>query len=635
MNIRFSLSLVLISAVIVAFGSTQGEAVCLVADTYSLTTPATTSATMGDATATLPITVANTSATKVINFVHIELNAALYNVSLLSSAPAGWTVSQIKNAGAGQSFIEYTATAGGIPIGGSLAFNVIVTGTTNGPIPSDTQDRVDTLNAATYVSGPGCNPFALSGGLPTWTRKALSASMTATPSSVGSGGMITIIMTVTNRSSAAQANVQPANAALTINATGTANAALNSGPTPASTASLAAGASATYQWLYTASGSGSLQFCNSGRNGAGTATSLNACSNTVSVGNFTATITVTPAQIVSGQDVTVTMTVTNNGSTSIQGISPTLNPPAGSSHVSGPSPASVGNLAAGASSSFQWTYTLTGAVGSVFTFTGFATDNGGVNSLPNPSVSNPVVISAYSVTVSPATVASGSANVTFTFRVTNNGGYGLQQVLITPPSAGFVYSAASGGCAAPAWIVTTGGAPTWTNFRTAADYVPALGGVCDFTVTYASVPTVAVNTDYNFRVDLWDTQTPTNKEPRASLGVIVKITAYAIVLTASPGSIDPNCASTITATVTPAPPNGSIVNFLETAGTLDPHMAATTGGVAQTTLRAPNPYNALVPSAIVTGTFQDASANVVVNFTNTGAACLAGMRILHWREVVN
>jgi hypothetical protein len=243
-----------------------------------------------------------------------------------------------------------------------------------------------------------------------------------------------------------------------------------------------------------------------------------------------------------------------------------------------------------------------------------------------------VVITAYSVTVNPPTAPSGSANVSFTFRVTNNGGYGLQQIKITTPSAGFVYSAAVGGCAAPTWTVTTGGAPTWIRFRTGADYVPAGGGSCNFTVTYSSVPTVAANTDYNFRIDVWDTQTPVAGDPRASLGAIVTITTFGINIAANPAAIDPNCPSIITANVVPAPADGSIVNFSTTAGALSDATVPTVAGAAQTTLRAPLPFG--VANGTVTATFQGATANVVVNFLN-GAPCAAGWRIIDWREVIN
>lgn len=607
---------------------------------YTLTVPAETAVTMGDATATIPITVNNlATSTAAIAYVRLDFDASVHNVSLSCSAPAGWTIDEIKNAGAGQTYIIYTTATNRIAVGGSQTFSVVLTGMNDNNIPASPADQtvaiLDTGSSTVLtVNAANSNYFDrnATGNADTWQRKALFASITATPSSVGGGGGITVIMTVMNRSSATQTTVRPANASLAVTSVGSAAGTLASGPTPPSVASLAAGDSATFQWQYTASGSGSLRFCNFATASAGTATSKTACSNIVSVGDFTAYLTVAPAFVVSGQAVTVIMTVTNNGAAAIQNINPTLNPPVGATQLSGPVPGGLGKIDPGASSTFRWEYTLTGLPGEAFSFSGHATDKNGVNSSPFPALSNPVEIVRYSVAVSPNNVGSGSANVTFTFTVLNNGGYGLQQVKITSPAAGFVYGSAAGGCAA-AWTVGTGGAPTEITFQTNADYVPAAGGVCDFRVTYSNVPTVAANTDFSFRIDLWDTLTPKNKGPRASLGQIVKITSYTVTLAAVPSSVDPNCVSTITATVTPAPVDGSIVNFVETAGTLAPHFTATAGGVATSTLTALAVYDPIVASATVTATYQDAIGSVTVGFLN-GAACVSGVRILDWMEYI-
>ncbi|MDP2166724.1 MAG: NEW3 domain-containing protein [Thermodesulfovibrionales bacterium] len=608
---------------------------------YTITLPADTATTMGDSSFTMPITVNNlATSTGSIAYVRLEFNTSIYDVSLSGSPPSGWTLANTNN-GEGHAFVLFTTTTTPIAPGGSQTFTVTLTGRSATNIFSAASDQTDTLdygsNRTVMTVGPSFNNNYFdknaTGNADTWKRKALYSSISATPASIGSGGTITVIQTVVNRSNTTLNNVQPVGNP-TITTTGTAGATLLSGPAPSSVASMAAGASETFTWTYTASGSGSLQFCNSARNGTSTATSKNSCSGYVAVGDFTAYLTVTPSQIVNGQSVTVTMTVTNNGSASIHNIRPTLNPPAGSTNVSGPTPASIGNLAGGgASSTFQWVYTLTGSVGTTFTFSGYARDQNdtGQYSLPNPTYSNQVVISAYSVSVSPTDVPSGSANVTLAFTVINNGGYPLRQIKITSPNTSFVYNAASGGCSG-AWTVTTGGTPTWTNFWTGADYVP-VGGSCTFSVNYSSVPTVSSNTDYNFRLDIWDTQTPTNGEPRASLGVIVKITVYTIALVAGEYSLNPNCVTTLTATVSPDPGDGSIVNFLETAGTLDPHTSATTSAQAQSTLRAPYPYSASITSADVTASYSGGSDGVTITFLN-GTACATGVRILDWREVI-
>lgn len=607
---------------------------------YTLVVQAGTAVTMGDAVATIPITVNNlATSSATIAYVRLDFDASGHNVSLASSAPAGWTIAEIKNAGAGQTYIIYTTSTNRIAVGGSQTFTVTLTGTNDNNIPASAADQTVAIldtgsNTVLTVNAANSNYFDrnATGNADTWQRKSLFTTITATPYSVGGGDTIAIIMTVMNRSTATQATVRPTTANLAVTAVGSAAGTPASGPAPASVASLAAGASTTFQWLYTASGSGSLYFCDSATASAGSATSKTACSNTVAVGDFTAYLAVSPAAIVSGQEVTVIMTLTNNGAAAVQNLSPTLTPPAGSAYVSGPTPGSIGKVNPGASSTFRWQYTLTGNTGDTFSFSGHATDKNGVNSSPFPAVSNLVEIVRYDVTATPDNVGSGSTNVTLTFTIVNNAGYGLQQILITSPDTGFVYSSAAGGCAT-AWGVGTGGSPTAINYETNSDYVSPSGGACDFSVTYSIVPTVTANTDYLFRIDLWDTLTPKNKGPRASLGEIVKITKYSVTLTATPTAINPNCTSTITATVMPDPGDGSIVSFVETAGGLDPHVATTTAASAMSILTGPATYDPLVTSATVTATFQDAVGSVQVDFLN-GTACTTGVRILDWMEVI-
>lgn len=607
---------------------------------YTLVVPAGTAVTMGDAVATIPITVNNlATSSAAIAYVRLDFDAAVHNVSLSTNAPAGWVLDTVKNAGAGQTYAIFTTTTNQIPVGGSQTFTMTLTGTNDNNIPASASDQsvavLDTgINTVLTVNAANSDYFERSatGNADTWLRKSLFTSMTATPYSAGGGDAITIIMTVMNRSTAIQTTVRPTLSSLTVTSTGTAAGTLVSGPAPAAVASLAAGVSTTFQWVYAASGSGSLYFCDGATASAGSATSKTACSNTVAVGDFTAYLTVSPTAVVSGQAVSVVMTLTNNGAAAVQNLSPTLTPPAGSARVSGPTPGSIGKISPGASSTFRWEYTLTGNSGDTFAFSGYATDKDGVNSSPFPALSRPAEIVRYSVAVTPNNVGSGSTNVTFTFTVVNNGGYGLQQVLITAPDTGFVYSSAAGGCAT-AWTVSSGGTPPATNYQTNSDYVPTAGGACDFSVTYAGVPAVMANTDYSFRVDIWDTLTPKNKGPRASLGEIVKVTSFTVTLTASPAAINPNCVSVITATVTPDPGDGSNVSFVETAGILGPHTAATAGGAALSALAAPVPYDPLVPGATVTVNFQDAVGSVPVGFLN-GTVCTTGVRILDWMEVI-
>ncbi|TAL23614.1 MAG: hypothetical protein EPN94_09100 [Nitrospirae bacterium] len=339
------------------------------------------------------------------------------------------------------------------------------------------------------------------------------------------------------------------------------------------------------------------------------------------------------------------MTVTNSGSSTINNINPPspLNFQVLSGTVNnsctGPNPSTIGALAPGASSTFEWDCTITSTqIGSTFGYYGNAT-SGALNSQPTPAYSNTGTISAYSVTISPTTVYKGNTPVTFTFKVTNGGGYPIYKVKIFTPDTGFVYSTASGGCTT-LWAPSYAGTPTQITFITgsgctcgsAASCIPCSNGVCDFTVTYSALPNVSVNTDYNFRVDIWDTPLwKPGDSPRASIGVILKVTVNSIVAEAIPSDISPNCTSEVFATITPTPVDGQTVNFLSTGGTWQ-EITTTTSGEARATLRAPLPYNAAIPNATITVTYQDASASTTVIFPNA-TSCTGSRKKVRWREV--
>ncbi len=642
---------------------------------FTLSVASGITVTMGDSSGTIPVTITNDPGSSTyIGYVKINFDASIYYVGFNTSPPTGWQVTGITN-GLGQAFVEFEVLDPGDPTyridpGESLTLNVVITGPRSGndylPIPADSQDITDhVLNKCYKLGGKESEAgetdnklFAQSGTCGTcgpgevqdcFQRKALYSSISALPLSVGPGDTITIIQTVNNRSSATQTLVRPSITDMVIGngiiSTGTADASRTSGPTPASV-TIASGNSQTYQWTYTASGLGSLKFCNSARNIDSTATSLSSCSNTVSVGDFTANILISPVQVVSSQQVTVKMTVTNNGSTTLNNITPTLNPPtfnpptdplAGYTKISGPVPGNLGGLVPGESDIFQWIYEITGSVDTTFTFSGYAETGTGLRTTPDPAISNQGIISAYSVEVSPDTICSGSTNVTLTFKAYNLGGRELQQILINTPDAGFVYSSASGGCTTN-WAVLSSGSPTKIEFSTSSDYIP-IGGSCEFSVTYSVVPTVASNTDYSFKVDIWDLDTPTNKNPRASIGVIVKVAVYCINLLAIPDVLAPNCTSTLVATVNPAPPDGSVLIFSASAGTIY-DVTTTTGGEAQAIYRAPNPYDPAFTSATVTATYNDMSADTVITLCDPAVppcpeACSSSyFKKIQWQEVM-
>lgn len=652
------------------------------ANSFTLAVTPGTTVTMGDASALIPVTITNTGNTDYIGFVRISVDAGIYYVSNNTPAPAGWQLTFPVTNGAGQAFAEFsvidpTDPKYRIDPGESLIFSVAVTGSKTGsdypPIyaaAADTIDYVlDTCNTpskasearksktgAAFPQGGTCSATCAAGNIQDcFVRKALYGSMNASPSAVGSNGTIIVNFTITNRSSTSpQATIRPASDSLTVNGVGATAAC--SGPTPASASNLNQGESATFQWVCTASGNGSLQFCNSARNGSGNATSVTVCSNTVAVGDFTGSLSISPNQVITGQDVTVLLQVTNNGTSSRQTITPsvlTFQQLSGNvaSNCSGPTPGSVGNIGPGVSAIFQWTCTITSTqVGSTFRYSVYAVDGNGQGSNPNPSYSNTGTVSAYSVTGSPATSYYLNTNVPFVFTVRNGGGYPVTYVKISTPDNGFLYSAASGGCGVN-WAAAQAGPPAIVTFDSGgctscaslARCIPCTTGECSFTITYASLPNVSQNvnssTDFNFKVDLWDTATPTNKDPRASIGVIFRITKNNITIMGIPDTVNPGCTSELVATVTPPVPNGSVVSFGSTGGTLSNITTTTTstvGGVgtseACATLQSLKPYNLAIPTATVTASYQDVSSSATIIYPN--AAECGNVQRFRWQEVV-
>jgi len=508
-------------------------------------------------------------------------------------APPGWKVTDIS----GNSVLFDTedaydpgCSAAALGNGQSAVFGVYVTATAAG-----SEVTTDTVSAATV--GNDCNTpgafqyyFTRSGAFPTWARRGLGATLVATPVNTAVGGTITLTMTVTNRTTGNQNSVTPVTD-LTLSGTGTATKL--SGPTPAS-ASLAPGASQNFTYTYQATGVGSVTFSGTAANNF--VQSLTA-SDTVQIGPLTASLDVSPTQQTSGGQVTVTMSVTNNSAGALTGVTPSALTPSGTATValvSGPTPASVASLGAGATTSFSWTYTVSGATGATFAFSGSASAADGSTS--NTATSSAGSISSISVAVSPTSIPTGAA-ATLTYTVDNQTGEGLQRVVITAPTTGFVYSTASG----PAgWSISAGGTPTSVTFQSpgsASDL--ASGATGSFVVTWSAVPS-SPNT-YAFTMDM------TSRSGLAySRSVSVSVTQYAMTLTASPATLAGDGASTSTITVTltsgGSPLSGASITLTKTMGTLAQE-TLTTNASGQATTTYTSAMTTSNQTATVTATY--------------------------------
>ncbi|MEE8392524.1 MAG: hypothetical protein V3S14_17220, partial [Anaerolineae bacterium] len=421
---------------------------------YTITLPADTYVTMGDQTTEIPLTIANSAGSAgSVDSVKIGVPPSVYWVSTATTAPDGWQVEQIKNAGSGQAWVHFEAitTTNAITPGGEITFDIIVVGNQFGVFPSSDQDEIDILDFVTVKETETDTTFTRSGSLPSWERKALAVNLSGSPSSVGVGNLVNVTMNVFNRSTITQTSVVPTTTVLS----GSGDVTLATGPTPVML-SIPPESDASFSWTYTATVSGDVAFDNSASNDNASSTSDQ--SDTVLIGDFTAALDLERTQIISGQLTSVYMTVKNNADSTITDVTPSALEPLGTATVtlvSGPTPTSVSSLISGATASFQWIYTVTGDIGATYQFTGAASTGGEASS--NEASSPEGVIKKYTVSVTPRYTAIGTVTRTFEYVVANNGGAPVQLVEFTLPSDfTYVTGNASGGYESN-WTVTKDG----------------------------------------------------------------------------------------------------------------------------------------------------------------------------------
>src|SRR3990170_4960280 len=174
------------------------------ADTFSLSVPSGTEVVMSDPESTVPVNVTNNGPSKSIRQITFNIDTAKYSFSSATLPPDGWCINGI-SAGS----ITFALVQGGgscsngntvnrIDPGQSRVFNITLL-----PIAAGS-DSTDTFSSVSVISENG---FTLSGALPTWTRRSLEASLSASPASVGTGDGITLLKQVVNRSTATQVGI--------------------------------------------------------------------------------------------------------------------------------------------------------------------------------------------------------------------------------------------------------------------------------------------------------------------------------------------------------------------------------------------------------------------------------------------
>ncbi len=646
---------------------------------FTVSLPANSAVTMGDASGILSFTVTNVDENPPIDTVRFYVPSALYYVEWTSPAQ-GWIFSAYGFSGANY-WIEFTTTSNNINSGSSLVFNLNMEGPGWGNLVRDTVDRTDSLVQARAWRTNNVEA-TFSGALPSWARKALKLQPVATPSLVGIGNTVTLEMLVENRATAAKNGITATPSPPT--ATG-ASFTNTGGPTyNPNPLNLPAGAQGTITYTYFPTSTGQGYFTASVRDSLGTSTSRIENSNVVTIADFTTTLSFSPLEVSPGDNVTVTMTVRNNGITTTLngGISPTdttitvlstagfpttgtliidseemayagttgttftsvtrgVNGTTAASHSSGatvrskaalgnitptlthigtananctgPTPATLVSLAFGATGTFQWTCTMNGAVGQTIQFQGSASATSPAAITSNTATSELGALVSYDVVLTPDSVTSGSANVTFSFSVTNRGGGQIQCINFYHPPSGFTYSSANNTCGMANAAIGGGrrfSGGTFNNNTT-----------CTFNVTYSSVPTVNQDTSYSWFIDLYRTAGGggcSNYQWTLSPAVIV--TANRLTLTNAPGGplpADGTSQYTITATLTTAagaPISGKTITFASTAGTLS-SATAVTNGSGQAIVLLTAPVSSTAVTAGVTGTYINTDATINVLFS--------------------
>jgi len=651
------------------------------ADTFSLSVPSGTEVVMSDPESTVPVNVTNNGPSKSIRQITFNIDTAKYSFSSATLPPDGWCINGISAGSITFALVQGGGscsngnTSSRIDPGQSRIFNItllpIAAGsdstdtfssvsvisengfTLSGALPSWTRRSLEASLAASPASvgtgdgitllmqvvnrstatqvGIGSSPAPPSPSLPIVTHTEgpyyattlLTSALTVSATTVNvsstadfpSGGSLMIGAEEVCYSNKTATSFTGA----TRGCNSTTAAAHSSGAVVYGTDpfTLLPGEMKTITWVYRADSNGSVYFTARAQNSGVTARSANVLSNSVLIGDFTASLVLDPSTVISGQDITVEMNVANNGAGALINVTPSaLSPCAGGATetlISGPSPALVSSLAPGSSGVFVWTYRITGSIGESYCLSGSASANGPVAT--NTASSNAGVISSYSVTVAPSTIPSGSTNRTITWTVHNGGGCPVRNVNITIPSP---WSCSS--VSAPAgWSGACGAAASFSSNNPGNDL--ASGATGSFSITFSSTETVTADKTASFPVAVTARGCG---GATTTLGSYVTVSADTLVLSHSPaGPINADGSSfyTMTATLTSggAPEAGKTVTFTATNGTLSASSAVTDAN-GQATVALTAPVSTADASATVTAVYGSAEDTDTVSFTGwTGA----------------
>jgi hypothetical protein len=389
-------------------------------------------------------------------------------------------------------------------------------------------------------------PYGTSGELPgAFTVEgaaaaALSATIAATPAAVTVGQVVTVTLTVQNTGGVDLGDLTPGAPSIS----GTATTGPPSGPTPASIASLAPGASGTFTWTYATSGPGTLSFT-----GSVTARSISAGGTVSAASDPTRPAEVAverPAALAAslpasgaaalGREFTVAMTVVNSGGGAVRNVTPGTPSvaPAGLAGVkpgTGPVPAQVASLAAGASTTFTWTFVAGNTPGTLRVSAAAS----GVDAISGATVSSPTATSG--------DITIGSAALQATLAVTPTRASVGQPVTLSLTVSNPGQAAVNGfSIAGPVAASTDGASATVTGGPSPAP-PPTLAAGQSVTVGWSVSPAVAPGADtghLTFGVTASGTDAfsggPISSDPTAAFTIDTPASVTATGLASTPAS---------------------------------------------------------------------------------------------------
>lgn len=607
--------------------------------TFSATLPNDASVTMDNTTGTISITVTNTSSVnKKLKFFQFRVNSNFYNYSSNNTPPinSGWMVKEINNSeSTGVALLEFSAEKSWaeLSIGDSVTFDIILTGPNGGTILQDNTDKTDTfLSVKAYEKGTAPPPgiygdeATLDGSTPTWTRHGLKCEFFISPNAMPVGETLYGSLSIVNVSSTDQSVIVTQN----LQNTGTGSATLVNDFSP-SPVSLTSNETVIMGITFTAATEGNIIFKVDTNNA--NVSSKTTFSNEINIGNFTATLKVTPDDVADGNEVTITLSTTNSGTSSLHNITPSATPvfsgSANATLVSGPDPASLSILSPGETYYFfTYTYRITGDAGDDYTFSSEATCDEGQTT--NTAISNTGIISVFAYSVYPVSINSGNVDQTFTFNIQNGGKAKiiLESVEIFHPSSDFIFGSASGGYNVN-WTVTDLTDRIRFEAPTESDAMPG-GNQMDLTITYSQTPSVVSTTDYRFdallngatNINVFGTDSKFDFTENKTETIYVTNTVIELEYEPIDLSADGNAETTLTLTLLDgdiAMPDQPIDFQFVFTGTYEQNpfwitKDSITDEQGQATAKFRAPYNASSCSVTVKGVFGTTESQIVIPF---------------------